>query len=404
MKNFFKITIIGIILSLASLLPVYGGGNKDSYGLKPEDYDRNGWAQLKNGTWVPSPQGAVYSKKTINENEQISTVVSYTTTVDIFDSENPFEFHKEVDVNGLTRDAYDKNGWAKTEGGNWVSSPDGALYKGIENKNINFAITGVINRMSPEEKGMLKAWLLYGDKLEKEAGNIINSQAKLQEFGKDVTSQWVIDQLGDAFKKGFGFTDEITGKSYNYGRQLDEVISYLVKSFKITKPKFTKDVESIDGALEREYWVLETLLGRFISAMTPEERKNMITVIDNELRTEGIELGHDVIKAFTAGGMSLVWKKAGFNSYLIIVKITKYFGDYILGRTIPWVVYQTITTVAKRVFGVVMPVVGIVYTVKLLYDIPGVINPRDYSKYIPVVLLIGINRILQSDISRASSV
>jgi hypothetical protein len=33
----------------------------DINGLRPEDYDLNGWAQLPNGTWVPSPVGAKYS-------------------------------------------------------------------------------------------------------------------------------------------------------------------------------------------------------------------------------------------------------------------------------------------------------------------------------------------------------
>jgi transglutaminase/protease-like cytokinesis protein 3 len=37
---------------------------RDSNGLYPQDYDKNGWAELSNGKWVPNPNGkAIYTSK-----------------------------------------------------------------------------------------------------------------------------------------------------------------------------------------------------------------------------------------------------------------------------------------------------------------------------------------------------
>ena len=369
-----------LVLFLLGITTVFAAGGRDENGLKPKDYDSNGWAKVS-GIWVPSPAGAVYAEDSVNM-EDLTVPTE--------------EYHSETDE--VVQDAYDKNGWRLLPGGSWEASPDGALFKGQEHRNLSFSITHVVNRMRNDEKGMLKALLLFGKNAEKEAGHILSSPEKLAEYGKDVTGEWVAARIDDAFTAGTGLMDWLTGHSFNYGKQLDLTINeHLINSLKVPKPKFSLNANTVEGAIERENWIVEALLDTFISNMTETERLDLITAINEEMKLEGNALGQEIVTAFSMGGLAGAWKIGGIKPYLMMSKMIKLFGDYVLGRTIPWVVYQTMATVAKRVFGVVLPIVGIVLALKTLYDIPGTINPREFDKFTPAVLLIGISRLSQQN-------
>jgi len=49
-------------------------------------------------------------------------------------------------------------------------------------------------------------------------------------------------------------------------------------------------------------------------------------------------------------------------------------------------------------FGVAVPVIGVVALVWTITDIPGMLNPREYDKYIPAVYLIGLSRLSQNSV------
>jgi len=374
MKNNHKGFFLAV-LAVLFISQVFPAGNKDANGLRQGQYDSNGWYN-RNGEWVASPKGAIYADHASNEEEIAKATFS--------------EDEGESDRDRI--DEFDRNGWVLRDG-KWVSSPDGALYKDEEHKNLNFSIAGVINRMTPEEKGMLKVLLLYGSQAEKKAGDIIRSPENLREYGKDVNSEWFTDQLNKAFTTGTGFMDYVLGRNLNYGKQLDIAINdYLVKAFNIDKPTFTNSLDTIEGAMQRETWIMKCFLSVLVSSMSENERYEIIIQVNEELKKEGSALEPEVIAAFSTYGVSELWKMSGIKPYIVLSKITKWIGDYVLGRTIPFVVYQTISTVAKRIFGVVLPIIGIALTIKAVYDLPGMINPREYDKFVPAVLLIGLCR------------
>jgi hypothetical protein len=390
--------ILLVFFVLFSNVSLFAAGKQDSNGLKSSDYDKNGWA-YKDGKWIPSPDGATYR---VNNNENIQeqgsiTIedVVYEEITDIENIEIALEENiGELDINGLNPSDYDINGWAQKDG-KWVASPDGALYKGGD--KFTFSIATVINKMTDEEKGMLKAILLYGNDLEKKAGNIINSPTTLREYGKNLTSQWVASQLDEAFTKGTGFVDSLRGSYRNYGRQLDFTIKdILVKNFKVKKPMFTRDAGSIGGAIQRENWITENMLDILISNMTEEERIEFAKAIVDELKSKGNDIGDDVVIAFTYGGLVTTRKVLGFKFYMFITTMTKKVVMFLTGKTLPFVVYTTLTQVVKRVFDTAVPIISVIMAVKLVViDLPGFINPRDYDKFIPAVLLIGMCRISQ---------
>lgn len=310
---------------------------------------------------------------------------------------NGIEDANEQDANELEAIVFDKNGWAFVDG-KWVKSSDGALYKGQEHQNLTFSITSVINRMGDMEKGLLKAQLLYGKKAEKKLGDMLGSPEKLAEYGQDVTGEWAAAMLEKTFTEGTGFVDALNGRSFNYGKQLDVAINkHIAKSLKLPKPKFAKDAGTVEGAIERETWITEKIVEKFVSNMTEDERRVLAEYIYEELRNEGYDLGTDFVTAFAAGGMAMAWQKGGFKPYIFMSKLIRKIGMFLFNKPLPFVVYKTMSTVAKRVFNFALPVVGIIFTAKMFYDLPGLINPREYDKFIPAVLIIGLSRFSQDD-------
>jgi cell division protein FtsL len=87
--NIMRISSVMVILTmLFNNVPLYAGGGqegkKDSNGLRQADYDKNGWA-LKDGKWVKNPKGEVvykaheadYIDDTVNENINIEYIGEY---------------------------------------------------------------------------------------------------------------------------------------------------------------------------------------------------------------------------------------------------------------------------------------------------------------------------------------
>lgn len=159
-------------------------------------------------------------------------------------------------------------------------------------------IESVVSNMSDEEKGMLKVILEYGKKAEKEAGSILNSQQELSSYGKSVTPKWVADEMTYAFQQGAGIVDVVSGKYGNYGKMLDMAIKeVLVKAFHVSKPIFSSDSKTYEGAVQREGWIAENLLNSMITNMGEDERKAFTKQVEQLLRAKGISAG----KAAQAG-------------------------------------------------------------------------------------------------------
>jgi hypothetical protein len=56
----------------------------------------------------------------------------------------------------------------------------------------------------------------------------------LKKHGENVTSEQIINQLGNIFQEGIGIGDKLINISHDYGKQLDFVITkILVRSLKV---------------------------------------------------------------------------------------------------------------------------------------------------------------------------
>ena len=289
MKKVF-VFLFGLIILSNTVL--YAGGGKDVNGLRPGDYDDDGWAYVK-GEWVPSPNGAAYMGSLSGTIVTAEEIV-YEGTTDI-PSVDQYAIRLGIarGINGLMifnqRDVY----------------------------NLVNLVSMIVDEMSDEEKGLMKSILLFGKDMEKYADSIINSPEMLSGYGQDLTAEFVVKELDTAFKKGTGLTDYIMGRSMNYGLQLDAIIrEVLVKQLKVARPKFTERADTVQGAIQRENWITETLLDNFIASMTEEERLELAKIISEELVKEGIIVPQGANIAFASGGLIALRKSLGFTFHI----------------------------------------------------------------------------------------
>ena len=185
-------------------------------------------------------------------------------------------------------------------------------------------IESVVSNMSDEEKGMLKVILEYGKKAEKEAGSIWNSQQELSSYGKSVTPKWVADEMTYAFQQGAGIVDVVSGKYGNYGKMLDMAIKeVLVKAFHVSKPIFSSDSKTYEGAVQREGWIAENLLNSMITNMGEDERKAFTKQVEQLLRAKGISAGKaaQAGAAIFQGGLTAARAVMGFNFHILVAKL-----------------------------------------------------------------------------------
>jgi uncharacterized protein YaaW (UPF0174 family) len=258
-------------------------------------------------------------------------------------------------------------------------------------------ISTVIDGMENEEKGMLKCVLFYGKKLQEEAGKIVNSPEELRKYGENVTGDWVSEQLEDIFTEGVGLTDKFQDISYNYGKQLDVTINdVLVTSLKVTKPMFSKDAGTVEGAIQREGWIAEKLMDSLITNMDEDARKELVNQIGKMLMEKGIDAGKAAraSAAILTGGLTAARAILGFNFHILIAQIANLIVKLLVGRGLTLAANAAL----QRVFGILFGPIGwIITAIMALPLITTLINPRGYEKFIPAVFIIGVTRLSQND-------
>lgn len=257
-------------------------------------------------------------------------------------------------------------------------------------------IESVIDKMSPYEKSMLKFVVLYGNKLQGKTEGIMDSPSKLKMFGQDVTSDWVADKLDDIFIQGIGFRDALKGISRNYGKQLDKTIKdVIIKSLKVPMPMFSKDVDSEEGAIQRERWITEKLMDSFIMSMDEDARQELAKQVDSLLKEKGI----DVLKtaqtstALLTGGLSAARAILGANFYVLIAPLANLLARLAGPLSGTGVYFAT----GRFLWFLAGPIGWAISAVTTLPLITSLINQRRYDKFIPAVFIIGLARIAQSN-------
>jgi uncharacterized protein YaaW (UPF0174 family) len=267
-----------------------------------------------------------------------------------------------------------------------------------EAANLEYLVSSAFILMSNEEKGLLKAILLYGKNAEKNVGHIMNSPDSLAEYGKDITAKWVAEQLDASFTKGTGFMDALTGKWLNYGEQLEDIIkNVLIKQMKVPKPKFTAKANTIQGAIQRENWITETMLDNLIASMSEEDRMEFAKIVTEGLAREGITLDPNANMALASGGLFALRKTLGFKFHIYVAKIANTVVRFITGKGLSIPANALLQKIVGQVFGKFIPVVGVISLIWTIADIPGLVNPRNYDKYIPAVLMLGLSRLAHND-------
>jgi uncharacterized protein YaaW (UPF0174 family) len=260
-------------------------------------------------------------------------------------------------------------------------------------------ISVVIDKMEPAEKGMLKCILLYGKKIKEDAAlqTLLNSTDALGKFGEDVTSDWFSIQLEDIFTEGLGLVDAIKGISYNYGKQLDVMISeILVKSLKVSKPILQKPYDTVDGAIQREAWITEQLMDFMIKSMDEEVKKEFVNQIAAEMVKKGIDPSKVTVAtaALLTGGLTAARAIMGFGFHKMVAIIANLLVRMLVGRGLSFAANAALQRMVGILFG---PIGWIITAVLTLPLIPSLINPRGYDKYIPAVFVIGITRLSQNN-------
>ena len=262
---------------------------------------------------------------------------------------------------------------------------------------IQDCIATVIEKMDPEEKGMLKCVLLYGKKLQEEAGEIINSPENLKTYGEDVTTEWVASRLNDEFSEGLGLSDALNNLDDEYANQLNFIINkVLVKSLKVEKPVFSQSLKSIAGAIQRERWIAEKLMNSMITNMDEDARVEFTKEVAQVLKEKGIPVDKaaQASTALFVGGLTAARAIMGFGFHKMVAVIANLIVRMLMGRGLTLAANAAL----QRFVGVFFGPIGLIITGLTLFPlISSLLNPRGYDKYIPAVFIIGVTRISQND-------
>jgi uncharacterized protein YaaW (UPF0174 family) len=250
------------------------------------------------------------------------------------------------------------------------------------------AISPVVNKMEPKERGIIVAYLLYGKDLENK--NITKDE--LLKLGTEFDASKISQKLNDAFRKGLGVIDEIAGRDDNYGLQIDYCINeVLYKALEKSKPLFRHGSEEWDGIIEREQWIVNTFIERFWDGLKEEYKLELLKGIEDELKESGINY-KNIVKRVMQGQATITLLRSlmGFRFHILLAQITNLIAKAIFERGLSVTANAALQSIAAKIFG--GPVGWIFFVLTIILTIPGLLKPREWDKFIPVVLLIGLYR------------
>lgn len=261
---------------------------------------------------------------------------------------------------------------------------------------IASCIRPAINKMTVEERAMVNVFLSLGKGAADEMKNMKPAALKRHWDGKQSVKS-IADALNTSFEEGTGFWDALCGRYEDYGEQLDYTIrKLLVKALKSDRPEFEYEADSKKGALEREQWIVEIFLDRWWKKLPKKARAEISKQIVEEVRKKGFDptKAAEVGSALLTGGLTATRAIVGFQFHIVLAKMAGFVSRLIvaplLGRGISIAGMAALQRVAGIAFG---PIGWVVTIVSLMPTIIGLIAPREYDKYIPVVFLIGLKRL-----------
>jgi len=260
---------------------------------------------------------------------------------------------------------------------------------------VSSCIRPVLDKMTVGERAMLHLFLEHGEDT-KEVIEKMGSSAFKRQWGKKRSAKTIAAEMNNAFQEGFGIWDRVCLRADNYGEQLDYIIrKVFVKSHKKKLPDFEHDADSKKGAIEREQWIVEQYLNCWWKKLSKKARVEIITQLEQELTKSGLDpqKAKHVGIVILNGGLTAARKLLGFKFFILLAKLAKLISHImviVIGKGLPFGTVAALMKIAGRLFS---PFGLLVIVATLIPTLSAFLSPREYDKYIPVVILIGLKRL-----------
>ena len=253
-------------------------------------------------------------------------------------------------------------------------------------------IKDVIPKMANKEKGVLKVFLLAGNKYAEQGYNIDNDNTMI-DFGKYVDATWVAKEMEAVFEEGFGFWDAMLCVTDNYGKQLDMTIEQVLsKALGLEIPTMQYVNHCVAGVLEREKWITEKLIDEYIKGLPENEKRELSKQIIDSLRKKGVDLktATQAGSALLVGGLSAARAIMGFDFHILVAQVSNLVVKLLFQRGLSLAANAALQRFVGMFFG---PIGWAITGISLIGLVSSMANPRQYEKFIPAIFLIGLTRL-----------
>ncbi len=219
----------------------------------------------------------------------------------------------------------------------------------------------------------------------------------------------IIGKMNDAITEGMGIVDKFRDMD-KYPRQLQECVKALTlalerkakelkdEEWRRSLRKIREDNKDIELTCEQSVKIEEIIVGLLLDAylrtMPKNDRENIVKQIVNNLQRyasmESVDIsGVNVGYILTHGGLIALRQALGFNFHIltaiVINSIWSYTGALLTGSGLSLAVNAMIQRVVATVLG---PLGWIIVIISTLVLVSKLLNPREYDKYIPLVVYI----------------
>ncbi|EDP75108.1 hypothetical protein [Hydrogenivirga sp. 128-5-R1-1] len=223
----------------------------------------------------------------------------------------------------------------------------------------------------------------------------------------------IIENMNEAMTEGMGIVDKFRNMD-KYPKQLQECVKALTLALE-RKAKDLKDEEwkrslrkireeyknielTCEQSIKLEEIIVDLLLDAYLRTMPKNDRENIVKQIIANLQKyasmENIDLSKvNVGYILTHGGLIALRQALGFKFHIltaiVINSIWNYTGALLAGSGLSLAVNAIIQRVVATVLG---PLGWIIVIISTLALVSKLLNPREYDKYIPLVVYIYILR------------
>jgi len=262
-------------------------------------------------------------------------------------------------------------------------------------------------------------WIVY----------VIDEKRKLE--SKVELIEAIIENMESAIIEGSGIVDKVFRNMNLYPKQLQHCIEILTTALE-KKAEELKDEEwknnlrdirnkysninlTCETAIELEEVIVTLLIDAYLKTLPAEEREKISKAIAMELEKYAIEyiknadLSQDLSQSqisagrisfiLTYGGLIALRKMLGFNFHILLAivinAIWRHTGAVIIGSGLSLPVNALIQKLSARILRPTGPIGCVIFAIILITLLPLIfklLNPREYDKYIPLVVYIYILR------------